>query len=113
MLAQLEKPHEHKAHIQLGQHFGERDWPDCGGGRSVTTWRYFARKTFPRVARELNLPAAHPNPQLTFCPLHHTPIGPITHLCEVCFRTAWDEVGRRYATRAQGEGRTTHGPRHT
>jgi hypothetical protein len=70
----------------------------------MATWRHFARHTFPRVVRELGLPAATARPDLKTCPKHHQPVGPITHLCEHCFGETWDEVGRRYASAEQGAG---------
>jgi hypothetical protein len=70
----------------------------------MTTWRSYARKEFPRVVLELGLPAATSRRDLDTCPKHDTPVGPISRLCEVCFRTAWDEVGRRYALASQGAG---------
>jgi hypothetical protein len=73
----------------------------------VATWRHFARRTFPRVVRELGLPAATARHDLETCPKHKEPIGPVTRLCERCFREAWDEVGRRYADAAQGAGNST------
>jgi hypothetical protein len=73
----------------------------------VTTWRHFARKTFPRVVRELGLPAAETCPGLHRCPLHDEPLELVTHTCERCYREAWDEVGRRYANAEQGAGRSS------
>jgi hypothetical protein len=71
----------------------------------MTKWRWYAAREFPRVVRELGLPAATGNYTRPTCPLHHEPVGTVTRLCESCFREAWDEVGRRYATASQGAGR--------
>jgi hypothetical protein len=65
----------------------------------VTTWRHFASKTFPRVARELGIPCATSG-DIERCPRHGTLIGTPTGICVDCHTEAWDEVGRRYA--AQG-----------
>jgi hypothetical protein len=64
----------------------------------MTKWRYFAGRAFPRVVRELELPAARTvrDPNLTRCPLHGDELGPTTRMCLTCFETAWAEVGRRY-----------------
>jgi hypothetical protein len=71
----------------------------------MAAWRHFARKTFPRVVRELGLPAATmDHGGLTGCPRHKEPLGPVTRVCASCFREAWDEVGRRYASAEQGVG---------
>lgn len=70
----------------------------------MAKWRLYAAKEFPKVVRALALPAARSRPDLTTCPLHNTPIGAVTCLCEVCWRSAWDEVGRRYALASQGAG---------
>jgi hypothetical protein len=76
----------------------------------MTTWRHFATKTFPIVVRELGLPAAE-HSELTTCPRHDEPIGPISRLCKDCFHKAWEEVGRRYASAEQGVGANRQAPR--
>jgi hypothetical protein len=70
----------------------------------MAKWRWYAESEFPRVVRQLNLPAARSRPDLDTCPRHNEPIGSITHLCERCFREARDGVGQRYASAAQGRG---------
>jgi hypothetical protein len=61
-------------------------------------WRYFARKTFPVVVRELGIPCATPVvvTGMTRCPRHEQPLGPVTRICSACTDEAWAEVGRRY-----------------
>jgi hypothetical protein len=76
----------------------------------VATWRHFARSMFPKVVRELQLPAAtSDHGGLTTCPKHGELIGPVTHLCASCFEEAWAEVGRRYASAEQGAGNQARG----
>jgi hypothetical protein len=70
----------------------------------VATWPNFARRELPTLIQQLKLPCARTT-TLNRCPLHDTVVGPVTGLCERCVHAAWDEVARRYASRAQGEGR--------
>jgi hypothetical protein len=70
----------------------------------MTTWRYFARKTFPVVVRELGLPAATSNHAPSVSPLHRTTIGAASRTCIDCHHAAWNEVGTRYRTASQGAG---------
>jgi hypothetical protein len=71
----------------------------------VITWRYFARKTFPEVVRELDLLAATANYSLDTCPLHGDTVGKATHLCKECFGQAWAEVQAPYRDARQGAGK--------
>lgn len=72
----------------------------------MTTWRYYARREFPRVVLELGLPAATRRLGVDRCPRHDEPLGLVTHFCESCFTEAWAEVGRRY--REQGRPKNTN-----
>jgi hypothetical protein len=73
----------------------------------MTKWHSFAERELPRVVRALGLPAAHParDPNLTECPRHGTPIGPVGRICLDCHTEAWAELGRRYASAEHGRGK--------
>jgi hypothetical protein len=66
-------------------------------------WRYYAEREFPRVVRELGLPAAtSKHDGLTVCPRHRLSIGPVGQICLGCHDEAWDEISRRYRDADQG-----------
>jgi hypothetical protein len=67
-------------------------------------WRYFAKREFPRVVRELRLPCALAVrvTGMASCPRHDEPLGKYTRTCPRCHQEAWGEVGRRYSRAEQG-----------
>ena len=63
-------------------------------------WRTFVKNNYRLVYR---WPAAAPvKSEITLCPWHAAPVGPVTRMCAICRQEAWAEMARKYLAESSG-----------